>query len=147
MHRFLSHRAVVAETFDFEKTSVGLKADLPQSWQVTQPFAEVKVAGIVDGRLGAGTDPRYSGNLLEVLLDTGVFVIDMQGWDPPWVSTRVRKRPGVFFVTRRSKTSWTMSGRPRSRFSRMISSKKMRPLSGRSRICVKENSAGRMDRS
>jgi hypothetical protein len=35
MHRFFSHRAVVAETFDFEKTSVGLKADLPQSWQVT----------------------------------------------------------------------------------------------------------------
>src|SRR3982074_294326 len=83
MHRFFSHRAVVAETFDFEKTSVGLKADLPQSWQVTQPFADVKVAGIVDGRLRAGTDPRYSGNLLEVLLDTGVLVIDMQGWDHP----------------------------------------------------------------
>ena len=31
MHRFFSHRAVVAEAFDFEKTSVGGKADLPQS--------------------------------------------------------------------------------------------------------------------
>jgi hypothetical protein len=36
VHRFFSHRAVVAEAFDFEKTSAGLKAGLPQSRQVTQ---------------------------------------------------------------------------------------------------------------
>jgi len=42
--------------FDFEKTSVGLEADLPQRGQVTQPLAEVKVASVVDGRLRAGAD-------------------------------------------------------------------------------------------
>jgi hypothetical protein len=64
MHRFFSHRAVVAETFDFEKTSVGLKAELPLSWQVTQPFADVKIADSV--RAPTSDTP---GNLLEVLLD------------------------------------------------------------------------------
>jgi hypothetical protein len=31
MQGFFSYGTVVAETFDFEKTSVGLKADLPES--------------------------------------------------------------------------------------------------------------------
>jgi hypothetical protein len=31
MQDFFSYGTVVAETFDFEKTSVGLKADLPES--------------------------------------------------------------------------------------------------------------------
>ena len=56
VHRFFSHRAVVAEMFDLEKTSVGLEAYLPQRGQVTQPLAEVKVASVVDGRLRAGAD-------------------------------------------------------------------------------------------
>ena len=34
-HRFFSDGAVLAETFDFENTSVGLKADLPQSGLTT----------------------------------------------------------------------------------------------------------------
>jgi len=75
MHGFFSHRAVVAEAFDFEKTSVGLKADLPQSRQVTQPFADVKVASVVDGRFRAGSHLGYLGNLFEVLLDARVLVI------------------------------------------------------------------------
>jgi hypothetical protein len=50
---FFSDGAILAEAFDFENTSVGLKADLPQHGQVTQPFADGKVAGIVDGCLGA----------------------------------------------------------------------------------------------
>jgi hypothetical protein len=31
MQGFFSYGTVMAETFDFEKTSVGLKADLPES--------------------------------------------------------------------------------------------------------------------
>ena len=46
-HRFFSDGTVLAETFDFENTSVGLKADLPQSGQVTQPLADGKVACVV----------------------------------------------------------------------------------------------------
>lgn len=50
----------------------------------------------------------------------------------PSVITRLRKREGVRFVTRRSKTSLRWSGRPLSRFSRITSSNKTRPCSGRS---------------
>jgi hypothetical protein len=83
LHRAFSHRAVVAETFDFEKTSVGLKADLPQRRQVTQPLADVEVAGVVDGRLRAGSDLGYFRNLLEVLLEARVLVIDVERGDHP----------------------------------------------------------------
>ena len=44
-----SQTRVMAEAFDFEKTSVGLKADLPQVGQVTQPFADGEVARMVEG--------------------------------------------------------------------------------------------------
>jgi hypothetical protein len=43
------------QAVDFEKTSVGWKANLPQSRQIFQPFADVKVTGIVDGSFGAGS--------------------------------------------------------------------------------------------
>src|SRR6516165_7352600 len=71
---FFSYGTVVAETFDFEKTSVGLKADLPESREVTQSFSEVEVTGIVDGGFGAGPDLGDAGNLLKVLLDARAFV-------------------------------------------------------------------------
>src|SRR5262249_38608374 len=41
--------AVVRDLLDIEQTSVGLKADLPQSGQVVKSFADTEVAGIVDG--------------------------------------------------------------------------------------------------
>ena len=66
-HRFFSHGAVLAERFDFENTSVGLKAHLPQSGQVTQPLADGKVACIVDGGLGAGAHFAHLGNLFEII--------------------------------------------------------------------------------
>src|SRR5260370_22820297 len=72
-HRFFSHRAVLAETFDFENTAVGLKAALPQSGQGAQPFADGDGAGGCDGgfRAGAPLPPRW--DLLEVLFDARVF--------------------------------------------------------------------------
>ena len=42
---------VVADSLDVEQTSVGLKADLPQGWQVRQPFPEAEIGGFVDGGL------------------------------------------------------------------------------------------------
>ncbi len=50
-----------------------------------------------------------------------------------------------FFVTTRSKTNCTRSGRPRSRLSRMISSKNSRPRRGRSKICVRLTSICQID--
>jgi hypothetical protein len=49
----LTDARVSDETFDVEQTSVGLVADLRQSGQVAQPFAQVEVTAVVDGRLGA----------------------------------------------------------------------------------------------
>ena len=79
----LSPTRVMAEAFDFEKTSVGLKADLPQLGQVTQPFTDGEVASIIDGGFGAGPGEGLAGNFLVVLLDLGVLVVDVQrGRDP-----------------------------------------------------------------
>jgi len=57
-----------------EKTSVGLKADLPESREVTQPFAEVEVTGVIDGGFGARPDLGDAGDLLKVLLEARAFV-------------------------------------------------------------------------
>jgi hypothetical protein len=81
LHRAFSHRAVVAETFDCEKTSVGRKADVPQRRQVPQPLADVEVAGVVDGRLRAGSDLGHFRKLLEVLLEARVLAIDVERGD------------------------------------------------------------------
>src|SRR5262245_56301413 len=58
--------------------------------------------------------------------------------------TRVRNRPGVRRLTLRSKIRLTWLGRPISRFSRITSSKKMRPVTGLSSTWVSENSACRI---
>ena len=58
--------------------------------------------------------------------------------------TWVRKVPGVRNLPRwrivRPKTMFTLSGRPMSRLSRISCSKKIRPVTGRSRAMVVENS-------
>src|ERR1700730_12304890 len=51
---------------------------------------------------------------------------------------RVRTRAGVRRVIRRLKISWTSSGRPRSRFSRITCSKNSRPCTGKDRHIVAE---------
>ncbi|MCA1704871.1 MAG: hypothetical protein LC808_17040 [Actinobacteria bacterium] len=55
---------VVAESLDAEQAPVGRDADLPQGGQISQPFPDTEVAGVVDGRLGAQRLP-----VLVVLLD------------------------------------------------------------------------------
>jgi hypothetical protein len=96
-----------------------------------QSFADGEVVGVVDGRFGA-----QSALLLVILLDPGALVIDVEGGVTPWVRMQVRNRPGVRRVIRRSKISWTSSGRPRSRFSRITGSKNSRPCTGRSSTWV-----------
>src|SRR5215471_2635814 len=97
----------MAEAFDFEKTSVGWKADLPQFGQVTQPFADGEVARIINGGFGASPGEGLAGNFLMILLDLGALVVDVQRRCAPSVITRVRKVPGVDLVTRRLKMSCT----------------------------------------
>jgi len=61
------------------------------------------------------------------------------------VMTRVRNSPGVGRLrplwTRRPKIWLTLSGRPMSRLSRISCSRKIRPVTGRSSIWVRLNSA------
>lgn len=57
----------MAEALDFEQTSVGLKADLPEGWQVTQPFAEGEITRVIDGGLGACAHLRHVRDLFEIL--------------------------------------------------------------------------------
>ena len=118
-------RAVVAETLDVEQTSVGLEADLPQGGQVLQPLADAEVARVVDGGLGA-----KRAAFLVVLLDAGVLVVDVQRRNHAVGQDAGAEAPGVRWFTRRSKISCTWSGRPRSRFSRMTSSKKSAAVLG-----------------
>jgi hypothetical protein len=85
---------VVAESLDAEQASVGGEADLPQRGQVGQPFRDTEVAGVVDR--GLGTQRRA---FLVVLLDRGVFVVDVEtrgdalGDDPGAKPARGRPRP------------------------------------------------------
>ena len=74
LERFFSQAAVVAETLDFDQTSVGLKADLPQTRQINQPLAAGEVARIIDGRFRAQRPPFFM-----VLLEARGLVIDVQG--------------------------------------------------------------------
>ena len=50
--RFGAGDRVVAESFDGQQAPAGGAADLPQGGQISQPFADAEVAGLVDGGLG-----------------------------------------------------------------------------------------------
>ena len=72
--RGFADRAVVTDPLDVQETSVGLKADFPQGGEVRQSSADLEVVRVVDGRLRPERAP-FCG----VLLDAGVFVIDVAG--------------------------------------------------------------------
>src|SRR3954471_24051356 len=63
----------MADLFDLEQTAGGLKANLPQSRQVAQMLADIKVACVVDG----GFSPQSTAFFV-VLLDACSFVVDVQ---------------------------------------------------------------------
>ena len=68
-----SEHAVVAEALDAQEASVGLEADRFDLLEVAPQLADSEVAGVVDGGLGAQGAPE-----LEVLLDAGLLVVEMQ---------------------------------------------------------------------
>src|SRR5437588_341249 len=73
LERCFADEAVVADALDVEQTSVGGKADLAQFLEILDASANIKVAGVVDGRFGS---KRLS--LLVILLDAALLVIDME---------------------------------------------------------------------
>src|SRR4051812_37104343 len=74
MESILSDGTVVRDLLDVEQTSIGSNADLPQSGQVLQAFAEGEITRVVDSRFGA-----QGASFFVILLDARVLVIDMQG--------------------------------------------------------------------
>src|SRR4051794_9879467 len=65
--------AIVGDLLDIQQTSVGSKADLPQSGQVLQAFSDREVARVVDCRFGA-----QGASFFVILLDSCVLVVDVQ---------------------------------------------------------------------
>ena len=55
-----SGEGVAADSLSVEETSVGVEADLPQRWQVRQPFPEAEIGGVVDGGL-CPDRPSFAG--------------------------------------------------------------------------------------
>ena len=134
------------QTLDVEQTSVGGEADLPQRGQVAQSTADAEVAAVIDGRLGT-----EGLTLFVVLLDLRVLVVHVQARGDPFGehpgAEPSRGGPLAPGADLRSKMSPTLSGRPRSRLSRITSSKNTRPVTGRSSTWVRENSACRIEMS
>lgn len=74
----LGQGAVLADGFNLQQATIGLEADGPQGGQVDEFASNAKVAGVVDGGLGAQGVVE-----LEVLLDLRVLIADMQRGDDP----------------------------------------------------------------
>src|SRR5216683_5157064 len=132
--------AIMADMLDIEQAVVGRKTDFAQLRQIAQTPADAEIVAVVDGGLGA-----QGAVFLVVLLDPGVFVIDVQGRCYVLGQDAGPKPSRCLAVILRLKISWTSCGRPRSRFSRITCSKNRRPCTGRSSTWVNENSACRIE--
>jgi hypothetical protein len=107
-------------------------ADLPQGEQVDRPFADPKVASIVDDGLG----PQRPA-LLVVLLDPARLVVDVQVRHDAVGDDSCPEATRGLADDLAVEMSPIWSGRPRSRFSRITPSKKIRPVWGRSMTWVR----------
>ena len=70
LKRIFADRAIVGNSLDVQQTPIGLKADLPQSGQIREQFADAEVPRVVDSGFGAQRAP-----FLVILLDPEVLVI------------------------------------------------------------------------
>src|SRR5215831_3136423 len=68
--------AVVRDGLDVQEATVGRKADLPESGEVPEAFADTKILGVVNGRLGA---QRLT--FFVVLLDARTLIVNVHGWN------------------------------------------------------------------
>ena len=72
----LGENAVVRDGLDVQEATVGRKADLPESGEVPEAFADIKILGVVNGRLGA---QRLT--FFVVLLDARTLIVNVHGWN------------------------------------------------------------------
>jgi hypothetical protein len=104
------------------------------------------LAAKIVGRVDHGLDPQRPP-FLEVLLDAGVAVEDVDGDLDAAGDDLGGEAAGVSLRMRRPKMSLTSSGRPRSRLSATRASKNARARRGWSSTRVRETSIWRMDSS
>src|SRR5438477_8623938 len=64
---------VMGELLDWEHTAIGSESNLAQLGQVVEASAHPEVVGIIDGSFRA-----QASTLFMVLLEVGVFIIDVQ---------------------------------------------------------------------
>src|SRR2546427_7626932 len=131
---------VLADTLDFQQALVDLVAQFLERRQIFYPFIDAEIPRIVEGALGA-----QASAFLVILFEVKMFVADVQTGMHPLAQDAVRKLPGVVRMILRGKINCTRSGRPKSRLSRMTSSKNCRPATGRSMIWVRLTSNWRTE--
>ena len=117
--------AIVTDTLDLEQATVGRKADLAQFRKILQAFTDGKIVGVVDRGLGTQRTIFFM-----ILLDAGVFVIDVQGGSDVLRDDAGAKPAGRAICDLAVEDQ--LNFRPRSRFSRITFSKNKRPWAGRS---------------
>ena len=66
--------AIMTDMLDIEQAAVGRKTDFAQLRQIKQTPADAEIVAVIDGGFGA-----QGAVFLVVLLDPGVFVLDVQG--------------------------------------------------------------------
>jgi hypothetical protein len=76
LESILTQDRIVAQLLDVQETSVGCKGQLPQAREIVERLADAEVAGVVDNQLCP-----QRGAFLEVLLEEGAFVIQLQAGD------------------------------------------------------------------
>jgi len=64
----------MTDMLDIEQAAVGRKTDFAQLRQIKQTPADAEIVAVIDGGFGA-----QGAVFLVVLLDPGVFVLDVQG--------------------------------------------------------------------
>ena len=74
--RFRTDRAILVDPLRLQQPTIGLETGCAQGRKVVQSLGDSDVARIVDGRLR----PQCS-SALEVLLDAGAFVVEVQRRD------------------------------------------------------------------
>ena len=118
----------MTEFLDFQYPVIGRKADAAQLREILDQPTHIKIVGVVDR--GFGAQGGTFGATLMILLEVRVFIVDVQRGDDP-VRDAARPTSAVGGILR-AKMSCTVSGRPKSIFSRITSSKNSRPCRGRS---------------
>lgn len=136
----LGQETVLAERLDLQQSAVGGKTDGPQGGQVVAIPSDAEVVGVVDRGFAA-----QGAAFLEVLLDLGGFVADVQRRDNPLGNDVGVKGPGRAFKDPPIEDRADLLGPSRIEVFADRRLEQGGPDSGRSNTWVREDSACRIE--